>query len=471
MNKTRLHPDFPILIVDDEAPWLRSLSLSLERNGITNITPCRDSRQVMDIIASRRVGLILLDLTMPYLSGEELLPMITEQYPEVAVIIVSGMNQIETAVRCVKMGAFNYFVKTVGEDRLVTGVLQAINVLELQRENREISRRFLSDTLECPEVFASIITCSKAMRSIFQYVEAVAKSNQPLLITGECGVGKGLIAEAVHTLSGCEGRMVSVNAAGLDDNIFSDTLFGHIRGAFTSADQPRSGMVEQAADGTLFLDEIGELSIPSQVKLLRLLQEGEYFPLGSDKPKRLRARIVVATNQDLIEKQASGRLRKDFYYRLRTHHIHIPSLRERKEDLALLLHHFLEAAAESLGKKRPAPPKELLHMLAAYSFPGNVRELKAMVYDAVSTHREGLLSMDSFLRAMDQIRGDGVPKAEHDMSINPFAGFTELPTFSEAANFLVLEAMARANNIQTVAARLLGISQPALNKRLKSFRD
>lgn len=467
MSEVRVYPAFSILIVDDEASWLRSLSITLERNGITNIVQCQDSRQVMEILSHRKFGLVLLDLTMPHMPGEELLPMIAEAHPDVAVIIISGMNQIETAVKCVKMGAFNYFVKTAGEDRLVTGVTQAINIIDLQRENREMSRRFLSDTLESPDVFASIITCSKTMRSIFQYIESVARSNQPILITGECGVGKGLIVQAVHTLSACTGKMISVNVAGLDDNIFADTLFGHIRGAFTGAEQPRSGMIEEAADGTLFLDEIGELSIPSQVKLLRLLQEGEYFPLGSDKPKRLRARIVVATNQDMVAKQLSGHIRKDFYYRLRTHHIHIPSLRERKEDLALLLDHFLEEAAHALGKKKPTPPKELPDLLETYEFPGNIRELKAMVYDAVSLHKANILSMESFLRAIGKREDDAGPSRRIESEDNIFAAVESLPSLSQSADMLVAEAMNRAKGNQTIAARLLGISQPALSKRLK----
>ncbi|HIJ87462.1 MAG TPA: sigma-54-dependent Fis family transcriptional regulator [Desulfuromonadales bacterium] len=463
-----LYPHFGVLLVDDEAAWLRSLRLTLERSaGITNIMTCQESSTVMDLLEQHEIGLVLLDLNMPHLGGDQLICLIAERHPEIAVIVISGMNQIESAVNCIKQGAFDYFVKTVEEDRLVSGVMRAIRVLELERQNREMSSRMLSGELKHPAAFAGIVTTDRAMHAIFSYIEAVALSTEPLLILGESGVGKELIAKAAHTLSGCRGQLVSVNVAGLDDVVFADTLFGHVRGAFTGADQPRRGMIEEATDGTLFLDEIGDLSIASQVKLLRLLQEGEYFPLGSDRPKRLKARVVVATHQNLALKQESGSFRRDLYYRLCTHLVQVPPLRERKGDLPPLLDHFLEEAARALGKKKPTPPRELLQLLATYAFPGNVRELKALVYNAVSVHRDRVLSMDTFLKTI--IRPDtkqttpDVSQAEKNL----YAGLERLPTFGEAAELLVEEAMTRANGNQTIAARLLGISQPALSKRLK----
>ena len=463
-----LYPHFGVLLVDDEAPWLRSLRLTLERSaGITNIVTCQDSLAVMDLLEQHEIGLVLLDLNMPHLSGDQLICQIAERHPEIAVIVISGMNQIESAVNCIKQGAFDYFVKTVEEDRLVSGVLRAIRMLELERQNREMSSRMLSGELKHPAAFAGIVTTDRAMHAIFSYIEAVALSSEPLLILGESGVGKELIAKAAHTLSGCRGQLVAVNVAGLDDVVFADTLFGHVRGAFTGADQPRRGMVEEAADGTLFLDEIGDLSIASQVKLLRLLQEGEYFPLGSDRPKRLKARVVVATHQNLALRQESGSFRRDLYYRLCTHLVQIPPLRERKGDLPPLLDHFLEEAARALGKKKPTPPRELLQLLATYAFPGNVRELKALVFNAVSVHRDRVLSMDTFLRTIIRPDVKQSAPATSQAERNLYAGLERLPSFGEAAELLVEEAMTRANGNQTIAARLLGISQPALSKRLK----
>jgi DNA-binding NtrC family response regulator len=256
--------------------------------------------------------------------------------------------------------------------------------------------------------------------------------------------------------------------AGLDDNVFADTLFGHLRGAFTGAEKNRSGMVEQAAGGTLFLDEIGDLSITSQVKLLRLLQEGEYFPLGSDRPRQLQARILCATHQDLEARVAERSFRKDLFFRLQTHQVTLPPLRDRREDLSLLVDHFLQQAALELGKKKPTPPKELLNLLANYSFPGNVRELRAMVFDAVSAHRSGVLSMASF-RQRVECKGKPLLETKETIS-NPFLSLDELPTLREADGLLVDVALERAGGNQTLAARILGIAQPSLSKRLKRRR-
>ncbi|SEA72984.1 two component, sigma54 specific, transcriptional regulator, Fis family [Desulfuromusa kysingii] len=465
------YPLLPLLLVDDEPVWLHSLAVNLKLNvGINNLIECSDSRDVLELLDRQEIGLILLDLTMPHLSGEELLSLIVENHPAVPVIILSGLNQLETAVRCMRLGAFDYFVKTTEQERLLAGIRRALNHMELERENRTLKAQFMRHELQHPELFAAIITGNKHMRSIFQYIEAVAGSPEPVLITGESGVGKELVAKAVHQVSTPEGPWVAVNVAGLDDNTFADTLFGHTRGAYTGADSQRAGMIEKATSGTLFLDEIGDLSPTSQVKLLRLMQEGEYFPLGSDTAKRLQARVVFATNRDLAAMQSSGAFRKDLYYRLHAHHVQIPPLRERLEDLPLLLDFFLQKAADSLGKKKPTPPEELAVLLATYYFPGNIRELRSMVYDAVSLHQGRKLSMDSFKQAIGY--GDGEPlegsKQEIESASSTEFIFPErLPPLKQAADLWVAEALRRSQGNQNIAAQLLGISPQALSKRLK----
>jgi transcriptional regulator with AAA-type ATPase domain len=320
--------------------------------------------------------------------------------------------------------------------------------------------------LEYVSFYLAIPVFALFMRSVFQYIEAICTSPRPVLITGETGVGKELVARAVHALSGRKGRFVPVNVAGLDDNVFADTLFGHKKGAFTGADQARSGLLEQASGGSLFLDEIGDLHAASQVKLLRLLQDGEVFPLGSDVPKRSDARVVVATNQNLGALEASGTFRKDLYYRLCDHHVHIPPLRERLEDLPLLGEHFLEKASKTLNKKKPTPPDELVTLLCTYDFPGNIRELESMIIDAVSAHKAGKLSMEAF---KGHIFKDRIPR-EQELPKEPrtFMSFPEkLPTLKQAEDLLIREALERAEGNQSIAALYLGISRQALNKRLR----
>ncbi|REG85047.1 sigma-54-dependent transcriptional regulator [Marinomonas pollencensis] len=462
-----LSPSFGVLLIDDEVSFLRSFSLLLETAaGINHLYTCDDSRQAMDLIDKHCIGLVLLDINMPHLSGESLLSEIVAKHPEIHVIIVSGLNQLETAMNCIRLGAFDYFIKSSEENRLIDGIKRAIEMQEMRLENQEMRRLFFSDTLKHPEAFTNILTQDKNMKLVFQYLESVAESSRHVLITGESGTGKEAIAQAIHDLSGRKGSLVSVNVAGVDDSFFSDTLFGHARGAFSGADQARSGMVEQANGGTLFLDEIGDLSLASQVKLLRLLQEGEYYPLGSDTAKRLDARLVVATHQNLDAKQADGSFRKDLYYRLCTHQVELPALRKRPADIPLLLEYFLEKAAEELGRSKPTVPKELLVLLQNYAFPGNVRELQALCFDAVSRHRGGILSMAVFKRACENT--DTASLSDMTDAFYQYPDDFPLPTLQKSADLLVDEAMKRANGNQSVASRLLGISQPALSKRLKS---
>ncbi|MFL5262856.1 MAG: sigma-54-dependent transcriptional regulator [Anaeromyxobacteraceae bacterium] len=470
MTETR-YPAFGVLLVDDEPAWLNTMSLSLERQaGITHLFTCQDAREVLRLVERHGIGLVLLDLTMPHLSGEELLAQLAEEHPEVSVIVVSALNQLETAVACMRAGAFDYFVKTAEEDRIVKGVRRAVRVQELQRETGEMRRRFLDDRLEHPAAFEAFFTQDKAMRAIFHYVEAVARGVQPVLVTGESGTGKELVARSLHLASGRRGELVAVNVAGLDDAVFADTLFGHVRGAFTGANEARSGMVERASEGTLFLDEIGDLGPASQVKLLRLLQEGEYYPLGSDRPRFMRARVVVATHHDLAARRDAGTFRKDLFYRLRSHHLHVPPLRDRRGDIPLLLDHFLGEAAREFAKKKPTPPRQLAGLLASYAFPGNVRELRAMVSDAVGLHQGRVLSMDAFKRAIGERAADA-PAAPGEGGPNPFSNLERFPTLAEGRQLLVDEALRRAEGSQSVAARLLGISQSAVSRWLKSRRQ
>jgi DNA-binding NtrC family response regulator len=456
-------------MVDDEAQALDSFETALLFASINNIIRCQDSREVMPLLSQQEIEVMLLDLSMPHVSGEELLSLVTKDFPEIPIIIITGSNDVDTAVACMKSGAFDYMVKPVEKSRLISGVKRAIEIRELQRENRLLKAHVLSDQLEHPEAFSEIVTDSGTMHSIFQYIEAISISPQPVLITGETGVGKELVAKAIHTLSDRKGDFVPVNVAGLDDNVFADTLFGHKKGAFTGADQSRGGMIEQASGGTLFLDEIGDLNPTSQVKLLRLLQDGEFFPLGSDIAKHSDARVVVATNQNLQTLQELGNFRKDLYYRLRAHHIDIPPLRDRKEDLSILVNHFLEKASKALGKQKLMPPEELFSVLATYPFPGNIRELESMIFDAVTSCKSERLSLEPFKSYIRQIEPATKTEAT-GQSISTSTLKEKIDTISQMTEKqMIIDALNKTKQNRTKAAKLLGISRRTLQNKIKEY--
>ena len=460
--------NMPVLLVDDDTQVLHSASIVLRSSGLAHVLTVDDSRSVMPLLAERDIGALLLDLTMPHLSGHALLEQVTEDHPDIPVIVMTATDDLQTAVQCMQDGAVDYLVKPVEENRLVSSVKRALEIRMLRAEVLSLKERLLMDTPHQREAFAEIITQSKEMFAIFRYIEAVSPSPQPVLITGETGTGKELVARALHRLSARPGELVTVNVAGLDDTLFSDTLFGHTRGAFTGADQARDGLMTSTAEGTLFLDEIGDLSVSSQVKLLRLLQDGTFYPVGSDRPRQGRARIVCATNCDITRSVSAGKFRKDVYYRLRTHHLHLPPLRARTGDLSLLINHFVDKAASVLGKPVPTVPLALYQLLKTYTFPGNVRELEGLIFDAVARHEGAILSLQSFKEA---IAGKS-DLAAIQQTEEPYTGLVawspdRLPTLKEAEDALIAEALSRADGNQGVAAGLLGVSRQALNKRLR----
>jgi len=316
--------------------------------------------------------------------------------------------------------------------------------------------------------FSAIVTRNAAMQAVFRYIGSIAATSLPVLVSGETGTGKEQIANAIHAVSGRSGEFVPVNVAGVDDHLFCDTLFGHEKGAFTGADRPRAGLIEKAAGGTLFLDEIGELSMESQVRLLRLLQERQYYPLGSDTPKTSDSRIVAATNRDLLDMADNGTFRRDLFYRLQYHQIALPPLRKRREDIEPLVRRFVSDAALAFGKKEPAINHELFSLLNTYDFPGNIRELQAMVFDAVGRHECGSLSSAAFAEKILQRNTHCQPAAAtHETEPAQRIVFPEkLPTIKETTEQLIAEAIARSKGNQTVAAQLLGITRRALNNRL-----
>jgi two-component system nitrogen regulation response regulator GlnG len=446
-----------------EAPAYASV---LRGAGFADVTTCSDGARVLPLLRATPVGAVVLDLELPGSSGTALLAQIREGVPEVEVLVVTGLQDIDIAVECLRLGASDYLVKPPEPARLVQAVDRCVEKRALEHELSALSRRLQSVELRNPEAFSEIVTASRLMASRFRLVEAIAGDGEPVLITGESGVGKELVARAIHRLSGRQGPFVSENIAGLDDTMFADTLFGHRKGAFTDAEGARRGLVEEAKGGTLFLDEIGDLSAASQVKLLRFIEEREFRSLGSDRVTVSDARIVLATNVDLAARMQEGRFREDLFYRL-THRIDIPPLRERMEDLPLLLDHFVREAAAARGREQPAIPKELLPLLRTYAFPGNIRELKNMVDGALSRGDSSTLSVSHF---KDYIRtGSARPggDAGAGSAAAEVTGGGEVRTLKETEQRLIEEALERTGGNQNLAARLLGLSPSALSRRLR----
>lgn len=467
-------PSHPILIVDDEISVLDGFEIALHTIGFNNIMTCNDSRKVFPLLNTKQFCLVLLDLIMPHISGEKLLEMITSTFPELPVIIVTAVGDIETVVQCMRNGATDYMHKPIDTMQLQKCVNKALEVRELEKENALLKGYLLNDRLKYPDFFSEIITQNSIMRSIFQYCESVAGGLHSIIITGETGTGKELIAKAIHNLSNRSGTFVAVNIAACDDSVVTDTLFGHVQGAFTGAEKARQGLVEKANGGTLFLDEIGDLNLSSQIKLLRLLQEKEYSPVGSDSLKRANIRVVASTHRDLNKLREQGKFRDDLYYRLMSHHIHLPPLRERLDDIPLLLEHFLLKESNALGKKKPTYHPQLVTMLMAYSYPGNIRELKAIVGDAVANHQSRMLSSAIFKDRMQMTRTSQITPENRYSSEDPFKHvietLDELPLLKDAVQHLttnlIAAAMKAAKGNQTIAASILGISQQSLSHKI-----
>jgi DNA-binding NtrC family response regulator len=466
-----LFPESPVLFVDDEKEFLSSVDLNLKLNGISHIHCCEDSDHVMTLLSHQKFSMIFLDLTMPHISGEELLPKIVGDYPDIPVIVLTANNKVEMAVKCMKAGAFDYLVKPLNTPELIKIIRHTLDIIDIKKENLRLKESVLSETPKNKEAFSEIVTQNSQMMRIFKYIEAIAASTMPVLITGENGNGKDLIARAIYKLIQRKGEFVAFTAGGIDEHQFADALFGHEKGAFTGAVQERIGLLEKAKDGILFLDEIGDLSEKSQVTLLRLIQNREYYPLGSDTLKTTNARFVTATCKDLPALVKEGKFRNDLYHRLKIHHIQLPPLRERKDDIPLLVDYFLKKSAETLKKKKPHVPRELFILLSNYDFPGNVRELAGMVYDALTRHESGVLSIDVF---RDKIREKGgdiyiPPASSSDTGEKKVIFGDSFPKFPELEEMYIQEAMKRATDERT-AAQMTGLSRKDFANRRRRYQ-
>ncbi|MCH2174117.1 MAG: sigma-54 dependent transcriptional regulator [Lentisphaeria bacterium] len=493
-----------VLVIDDDLITSKVIASILLKNGLEPICEHTGQAAIERLKDGYQPNIVLLDVMMPDNDGFATFKKIRElpNYENIPILFITGTVEQAHIKKCFSIGGNDYIPKPVRESELIARIRlhlslsrKSFELNELEKEHSMLRDQILKRNIEKPSAFKRILTVSPKMDAIFQYLESISKTSRPVFITGETGTGKELVAQATHQISTRLGKFVPLNVAGLDDNLFSDTLFGHVKGAFTGAMGERQGLIEEAGDGTLFLDEIGDLDMLSQVKLLRLLQEAEYYPLGSDQRKYSNARIVVATHQNIPQLVEEGKFRKDLYYRLRTHHVHIPPLSERKEDISVLTEHFVDLACEQLNKPKPRISENLLDVLMNYHFPGNIRELEGMIFDAVSRNESTVLPIDSFKTAIRRTLEDESvfekfrQKKEGEQSIDiyqapnlfqtgqssVFSGdliddmkqVDELPTLKEVTDSLIQEAIERAHGNHAKAAETLGLSRQALHNRLK----
>lgn len=473
--RNELVPKNPILLVDDEEDFLKSMKFGLNSHGFNNVITCQKSSEVMYILQERKVSMIFLDLLMPDISGEELLPRIAAKYPGTPINILTAFSEVERVVKCMKNGAFDYLTKPVETEELVSKVRQTLSFIENKKKAEQLKHCYLSDELKHPEAFAKIATSNHQMKKLFRYVEAIADSDAPVLISGETGVGKDLFAKAVHRISGRKGEFHPLKIGGIDANSQSEMIFGAIKKDDNGISQFSKGLADKANEGTLFLDEFENLSEQFQISLFDLIAKGTFYVNGLSEPRKTNTRIIVATNSDINDAVNKGLIRNDLFQRINIHHIRIPPLRERTEDIPLLVRFYVEMSSEKLKTDIPYIPKELFMLLENYHFPGNVGELAWMTYEAVKLTNSSILNVTVFEEKITERGGIIGAGSGFEKKINT-AGYSAevdfghpFPIFNDLERLYFDEALTRSNNIKSKAARITGLKYKNFLHRMRKI--
>ncbi|MCS7203502.1 MAG: sigma-54 dependent transcriptional regulator [Thermodesulfovibrio sp.] len=442
-----------ILIVDDEVGICETLSDILEDEGYKTLT-VQDAETALSIIEKEEVDLILLDIWLPKMSGMEALQKIKEKDSDISIIMISGHGNIETAVKAVKLGAFDFLEKPLSADRVVLTVEKALEFKKLKKENIKL-RSSLQKKFE-------LIGNSSAIKRIKNQIQLVAKGDSRILILGESGTGKELVARMIHSLSRrSEAPFVEVNCAAIPQELIESELFGHEKGAFTGAIEKKIGKFEMANGGTLFFDEIGDMSLLTQAKLLRVIETQKFQRVGGTRDITVDVRILSATNKDLVEEIKKGNFREDLYYRLSVVPIYIPPLRERKEDIPELVSYFVEEFHRQKGWKKKIFQPDAIKTLQQYDWPGNVRELKNVIERAM------IMCEDEIITAKD-IQEIGITRqSQRDLS------YFTIQTLKEAKDAFerdfILKKLRENNWNMTKTAEAIGIERSNLYKKIKAL--
>ncbi len=375
-----------ILLADDEATFRETFAKVLEEEGMI-VTAVGDGKAAIDAVMKHSYAVAILDIQMPGANGIKVLREIARIRPETRVIMITAYGTVEMAVEAIKLGACDYVMKPVMFDDVLAKIRQHLKYVELQRENTELKRE-----LDQEFDINRIIGRSRPMQKVFEMIRKVAGTRSNVLITGESGTGKELVARAIHSL-GSENpkRFIAVNCGAIPENLLESELFGHKKGSFTSAYEDKKGLFESARNGTLFLDEIGHMALNCQVKLLRAVEHRQIMPVGSTEPIDIDLRMIAATNRDLLDEINEGRFREDLYYRMNVVGIHLPPLRERKEDIPLLVEHFVAKYNAEMGKNCTGVTDEVMRMLVSYEWKGNIREMQNVIERAVIFAEEDVI--------------------------------------------------------------------------------
>ncbi len=448
-----------ILVVDDERSMREFLEIFFAREGYEAVTAA-DVDAALVALESDDFDVVISDVQMPDKNGIDLLRAVKETAPETVVIMITAFATAETAIEAMKEGAYDYVTKPFKVDELRLVVEKALEKKLLASENRR-----LRSELESRSRPRTLVGTSQAMQKVYELVAQVARTKTNVLISGESGTGKELIARAIHDQSDRDGEaFVAVNCGAIPENLLESELFGHVKGAFTGAVQNRAGLFESADGGTLFLDEIGEIPLPLQVKLLRVIQDRNVRRVGGGGDTPVDVRIVAATNRDLQQEVGAGRFREDLFYRLNVIQIPLPALRERMEDVPLLVQHFVEKYSLELGKPVERIRDDALARIQAYGFPGNVRELENTIERAVALCQEATIGVEVLPPAILQ-----PPSTGEAAQRLPEEGGNLDEMLAQVERELLREALARTGGVKKKAAQLLGVSFRSFRYRLEKL--
>ena len=469
MNQTRVEnqsaPETPLggarlLVADDERSMRELLSIVLRREGY-DVTVAENGRAAVEQLESRRFDLLISDIKMPDMSGVDVLRAAKRLDQDILGIMITAFASADTAIEAMRLGAHDYLSKPFDVDELKIKVRNALEQRQLRQENVLLKR-----TLGSTHQFANIIGRSDKMLGIFKMIEQIARTDSTVLVSGESGTGKEWVARAIHFYSlRREHPFVAVNCGAIPDTLLESELFGHMKGAFTGALANKKGLIESAERGTLFLDEIGEMNPMMQVKLLRVVQERKYRRLGGVEELEASIRVITATNQDLAKMVAEGKFREDLFYRINVIPIHLPPLRERGNDVALLADHFLVKYAEQMGKSISGISQEALQLLQAYEWPGNIRQLENVIERAVALEKSQAILPES----LPEHIAKRVPKGPAAAGLLPESGFNLEEHVEGLEKEYITQALARAGGVQVKAAELLGIPYRSFRYYAKKY--